>query len=117
MNAHTPVYGTKIFWSDVDHCYVATCPELEGSCGLGDSREEALAHLSLVLDLFVETCVEEGTAAPLAAVQPSPSGQFRLRLPRSLHLRLSELADLEGVSLNTLAVTLLAQGVGGRAGN
>lgn len=44
------------------------------------------------------------------------SGQFRLRVPRSLHARLAHRADAEGVSLNTLAVTLLAAGMGGGEG-
>ena len=116
MTVDVPAYGTKIFWSDEDRCYVATCPELEGSCGLGDSPEEALDHLSVVMDFFLETFLEEGASPPAAAARPAASGQFRLRLPRSLHLRLSELAELEGVSLNTLALTLLARGVGERIG-
>jgi predicted HicB family RNase H-like nuclease len=37
-------------------------------------------------------------------------------VPRSLHARLAHRADAEGVSLNTLAVTLLAAGMGGGEG-
>lgn len=109
---NVPAYGSKIFWSHEDGSYVAVCPELEGSCGFGDTPDEALAHLTTVLQCFVETFREEGKHPPAAAMQSAASGQFRLRLPRSLHLRLSEQAELEGVSLNTLALTLLARGVG-----
>lgn len=42
------------------------------------------------------------------------SGQWRIRLPKSLHAQLDIKAKLEGVSLNTLAVTLLAEGIGRR---
>jgi hypothetical protein len=43
------------------------------------------------------------------------SGNIRLRLPESLHRALTELADREGVSLNTLMVTLMSEGVGRRS--
>lgn len=48
--------------------------------------------------------------APLTL--PGYSGQFRLRLPRSLHGWLAARADLDGVSLNTLVVQLLAEARG-----
>jgi antitoxin HicB len=43
------------------------------------------------------------------------SGRWNMRVPRSLHRRLAERAKAEGVSLNTLALTLLAEGLGRRA--
>jgi hypothetical protein len=42
------------------------------------------------------------------------SGNLRLRLPTDLHAQLSELATQVGVSLNTLMVTMLAEGVARR---
>lgn len=36
------------------------------------------------------------------------SGQFRVRLPKSLHEKLTEQAMREGVSLNTYVITLLS---------
>lgn len=39
------------------------------------------------------------------------SGQFRARLPISLHAELARRAEVEGVSLNTLAIALLAAGL------
>jgi len=35
-----------------------------------------------------------------------------LDLPKSLHAKLTRQADVEGVSMNTLAVALLAEGLG-----
>jgi antitoxin HicB len=43
------------------------------------------------------------------------SGKWRPRARRSLHRRLAERRKREGVSLDTLAVTLLAEGLGERA--
>jgi antitoxin HicB len=48
---------------------------------------------------------------PFAAV----SGRFVQRVPRSLHAQLIAKAKEEGVSLNTLIVSLVSQGLGLRA--
>jgi antitoxin HicB len=42
------------------------------------------------------------------------SGKWVLRTPKSLHRSLAERARREGVSLNTLAIALLAEGLGHR---
>jgi antitoxin HicB len=42
------------------------------------------------------------------------SGQWRQRVPKSLHARLASRAARERVSLNTLVSTLLAGGLAGR---
>jgi antitoxin HicB len=44
------------------------------------------------------------------------SGKFVTRLPRSLHQRLTLRARAEGVSLNALVMTLIAEGLGQRSG-
>lgn len=51
---------------------------------------------------------------PPDASAASYSGNLRLRLPRSLHARLDSLAAAEGVSLNQLMVSILAEGAGAR---
>ena len=111
MTSEFPPYSARVFWSAEDACYVASCPEIDGLSGLGCSREEAVAELSTVLDMAVDTLAAGSEPLPVAAVRPAASGQFRLRVPRSLHVQLVNRAELEGVSLNTLAVTLLAQGI------
>jgi antitoxin HicB len=59
---------------------------------------------------------EAGRPIPPPSVEPaeSYSGKWRLRVPKSLHRRLAERAKREGLSPNTLAVTLLAEGLGER---
>ena len=42
------------------------------------------------------------------------SGKFVQRVPKSLHAKLSVIARREGVSLNTLVLTFIAEGVGMR---
>jgi antitoxin HicB len=49
------------------------------------------------------------------ASEASPSGRLNVRLPIELHAQLAAEAKRQGISLNTLIVTLLAGGIGWRA--
>jgi antitoxin HicB len=71
---------------------------------------------------------QEALAATIAALKskalPVPaaysdgiaSGKFVARVPRSTHAQLTTRAKAEGVSLNTLVVTFIAQGLGRKEG-
>jgi antitoxin HicB len=63
--------------------------------------------------------VDLGRLIPPPSAEPaeSYSGKWQLRAPKSAQCRLAERAKPEGVSLNTLAVTLFAEGLGQRAGH
>ena len=61
--------------------------------------------------------------APVLRPVPKPGGgdatpvRFVQRLPRSLHAALKEVASRDGVSMNTMATVLIAEGVGKRKAN
>jgi predicted RNase H-like HicB family nuclease len=95
-----------------DDAFVAVCPELEGLAALGATPARASAQLDVAVDAAVEELEAAGRPVPQPLVHRGFSGQFRLRVPQSLHARLAHRADAEGVSLNTLAVSLLAAGLG-----
>jgi len=105
-------YGAEVRWSEEDRAFVAVSPEWEGISALGSTARSALAELETVVGLAIETYEEEGW--PLPAPQPlTPySGQFRVRLPRSLHAWLAHTAEREGVSLNTFVVARLSEARG-----
>ena len=109
-------FSRRIFWSVEDDAFVAVCPEIDALSALGATPAEASAQLDAALDAAVAVLEAEGQSVPEPRVHQGFSGQFRLRVPRSLHARLAYCADAEGVSLNTLAVTLLAAGLGGSEG-
>lgn len=106
-------YSFRVLWSEEDQDYVALCPEFQGLSGLAETPEQAIAELQTALDLAIETYADDGTPLPEPAMLRAFSGQFRLRVPSSLHALLTERAADEGVSLNTYAVTLLAAGLSG----
>jgi predicted RNase H-like HicB family nuclease len=105
-------YSARIVWSEEDGAFVATCPEFEGISAFGGTRSEAASELQLALQLAVETHEAEGWPIPAPFRDPRYSGQFRLRLPRSLHAWLAERAHQEGVSLNTLVLGILSRSRG-----
>ncbi len=123
MDLRVNQYRLVVSAQDADGDYLATCPAFPGLSTFGPSPAEAVQEARGVVEAFIESYEAEGWPLPTPdAVPDAPdrfapeqfSGQFRLRLPRSLHAALAHEAEGEGVSLNTLIVTRLA-GAGGRA--
>lgn len=109
-------YSFSVGWSEEDGSYIALCPEFPGLSGIGDTVEEAIAELQVALQGAIETYQAEGWPLPEPHLQAQYSGKLLVRMPKSLHGRLAQQAETEGVSLNTLVVTLLSAAVGLAAG-
>jgi predicted RNase H-like HicB family nuclease len=107
-------YSFNIAWSDEDQEYVATCPGFPGLSALGETEEEALAEAKVALGLFIETCREKGIPLPEAQLVENYSGQFRVRLPKSLHRQAAQLAASDQISLNQLVISAVEARVGVR---
>jgi antitoxin HicB len=104
-------YSARIIWSEEDEGYVASVPELDGVSAFGETLELAVEELGVAREVWLEALEREPVAPPPFTL-PQRSGQFRVRLPRSLHDWLAERADVEGVSLNTFVVQLLSESRG-----
>jgi len=105
-------YSIKVSWSEQDDMFVAVSPALGDLSALGNTAPAAVAELEQAIELALETYAAEGWPVPEPDFIEEYSGQFRLRLPRSLHAWLVHEAQRQGVSLNTLATSLLAQARG-----
>lgn len=105
-------YSASVEWSEEDDEFVALCPEFSGASGSGDTPDEALAQLQESIAVLLETYEAQGITAPEPRVMEEFSGQVRLRLPKDLHRELVFAAERQGVSLNTLFVAYLSQGIG-----
>ena len=105
-------YSVRIVWSDEEEGYIATSPEFENLSAFGATPEEAAAQLETVVRAAIDTYRESGWTLPEPKRVHEYSGQLRVRLPKSLHGLLADEAERDGVSLNTLIVTLLAQRAG-----
>lgn len=105
-------YSFHLHWSAEDEAYIATCPEFPGLSAFGETPEQAISEGRRALKLMIETYKESGLALPEPKLAHEYSGQFRIRIPKSLHRQAAELAEKEGVSLNQLVTTCIAMGVG-----
>ena len=113
-----PAYSMRVFWSAEDDAFIAVCPELHGISAFGATPGDAAEELRQAMTLAVEVMVEDGERLPEPAKIHTYSGQLRVRMPKSLHARLSSEAEVEGVSLNSLIVSRLSESTGGHdAGN
>ncbi len=97
--------------------YLAEFPDLPGCMADGNTVEEAAHEAQDALESWIKVAVENGDPVPKPSTQQNYSGQWRIRVPKSLHAALSTRAAQEGVSLNLLAATLLAQGLGRKLTN
>ena len=92
--------------------YSITFPDLPGCRSDGASPEAAMENGRDALASWLAVAKEFGDKAPKPF--SSASGRFVQRVPRSLHAQLVAQAETEGVSLNTLVVSLVSQGLGRR---
>jgi antitoxin HicB len=98
-----------------DNIFVARVAELPGCSAHGDTEQEALNNLRGSMQVWIEDCLEAGDPVPEPARDVDlPSGKWVQRVPRSLHLKLIRLARREGVSLNQLVTSALAEAVGSK---
>jgi antitoxin HicB len=89
-------------------------PDLPGVISDGETPHEAIENGRDALRSALVTLKEFGDAIPEPGAFGSASGQWRQRVPKSLHARLVERARREGVSLNTLVTAMIAEGLGQR---
>jgi antitoxin HicB len=94
--------------------YLVEFPDFPGVISDGETPEEAIRNGRDALAAALMTMREFGDAIPKPGQGMSASGQWRQRVPRSLHARLVARAKQEGVSLNTLVTTMIAEGLGKR---
>ena len=91
--------------------YVVEYPDIPGCMSDGETVEEAIANgreaLGDTLAVFRETSRKLPPPAREAA-------QWRQRLPRTLYVKLTQQAQSEGVSINSLVTAIIAEAVGAK---
>jgi len=88
--------------------FYARVLELDGCQSTGDTFEEAYENLKEAMEGWIEAKLEGGFNIPLPVGYDDFSGKFIVRIPKSLHYRLSVEAEQEGVSLNQYALYKLS---------
>ncbi|RJP30097.1 MAG: type II toxin-antitoxin system HicB family antitoxin [Candidatus Omnitrophota bacterium] len=57
-------YEIIIYWSDEDQAYIAEAPELPGCSADGETYQEALTNIEIVIQEWIETAKELGRNIP-----------------------------------------------------
>jgi antitoxin HicB len=91
--------------------WLASVPALPGCLGDGDTPEAALTDAEAAMAEWLDAAAKLQRPIPATA----SLGQWRQRVPRSLHEKLKIVAAREGVSLNAFVANVLAEAVGKRA--
>lgn len=90
--------------------YLVEFPDLPGCISDGETVDEAITNGMEAKQEWLAAAKELSRQIPEPGAQLS--GKWVQRVPRSVHARLVERAEREGVSLNTLVVALIAEGLG-----
>lgn len=95
--------------------FLISFPDFSDCISDGETPEEAIKNGYQALKATINALKEFGHPVP----EPNSggvSGKFVSRVPRSIHQKLVLRAKQEGVSLNTLVVALISEGLGIREG-
>ena len=93
--------------------YFIQIKDLPGCYSQSETVEEALKNIDEARKLWMESMYEDGNEIPLPGnAKKQYSGKFNVRVPKSLHRKLDEMAEKEGVSLNHYLVSTLSRAVG-----
>ena len=92
--------------------FLVEIPDLPGCAGDGETWEEALGNAEAAVREWIAAAEALGRVVPQPQSHYKYSGKWLQRVPKSLHMKLAAEAKKEGVSLNSLAMTLLAEGLG-----
>lgn len=105
-------YRLEIVPDAEDGGFGARFPELPGCVTCADTIEDVVKNAENAKRIWLERAIKDGTEI----IEPGNdsslqeySGQFKLRIPKSLHKSLSEHAKQEGISMNQYCLYLLAK--------
>ena len=82
----------------------------------GETVEEALSNGRDALKSTIAALKAKDLPVPLPNSGGIASGKFVARVPKTVHAQLTTRAKAEGVSLNSLVLTFIAQGLGRKEG-
>ena len=102
-------YPLEIIPDSDEGGFVGSYPDLPGCLTCGETIESAVENARDAKKAWLEAALEEGVSIPEPDSLEDYSGQFKLRLPRSLHRALAEHSQREGISMNQYCVYLLAK--------
>ena len=102
-------YKLEIIPDTEESGFVASYPELPGCITCGETIADVIANAEDAKKEWLLAAIEGKIEIAEPESAESYSGQFKLRLPKTLHKTLAEDSKKEGVSMNQYCVYLLAK--------
>ena len=102
-------YRLEIIEDPEEGGYIASYPDLAGCITCAATIEQAAVMAKDAKKAWLEAALEDGFEIPLPAQENQYSGQFKFRMPKSLHRSLAEHAKAEGISMNQYCIFLLSK--------
>lgn len=94
--------------------FVATIKEMPGLIATGDTAEEAISEAKDASNAWLELAIKKGytiVEPDVSDVYKNFSGKVSLRMPKTLHKRLTKLSKLEEMSLNSYINYVIGLGI------
>lgn len=108
MSPNTDRYTYRITWSEDDSEFIGLCVEFPSLSWLARTPEAALRGIRKLVNKAVQDMERGGETPPPPLSIRSYSGKFIVRIPPEVHRALAIKAAEEGVSLNRLVSSKLA---------
>ena len=89
--------------------FVVSYPDLPVCITCGETIEAAISNAVDAKKAWIEVALESGIEIHEPESLDGYSGQFKLRIPRSLHKTLAEHSKREGISMNQYCLYLLSR--------
>lgn len=91
--------------------YVISIPELKGCITTSEDINEGMDLIEDAKREWIYAAIESNYEIPEPRMVENYSGQFKLRIPRSLHMELAERSKEEGISMNQYCLYLLSKNI------
>lgn len=102
-------YKMEIIEDKDEGGFIVSYPDLPGCITCGETIESAVKNALDAKRSWLEAALEENIQIQEPDSLEDYSGQFKLRIPRSLHRLLAEHSKREGISMNQYCVYLLSR--------
>lgn len=102
-------YKLEIIPDSEESGFIASYPDLPGCITCGETIADAVANAEDAKKEWISAALEENVEIAEPETTDAYSGQFKLRLPKTLHKTLAEDSKKEGVSMNQYCLYLLAK--------
>lgn len=102
-------YRMEVVEDQSEGGFIVSFPELPGCITCADTIEEAVKNAEDAKKAWIEAALESNIIIHEPDSLEDYSGQFKLRIPKSLHRSLAEHSKREGISMNQYCLYLLSK--------